>query len=247
MGFDIETLYYTGIDNNRNNIEHIFHNKVHISSDAIDVESTEPWTVVQRSSGATYHTRFLHADVFDVDPVAFEHGADLVVAKAVVDLVPIGTFLNHIRPWMNAGALLYCPITFNGRTELSPSHELDDQVFTVYHESMERRDDRSGEAIGGRYAGNRLVRALDAENWEVLGAEPSDWIVQPQPDGSGYPDDEAYFMEHLLHFIEQEIEMTDVVSSADVTRWLDTRRSQLEDAELTMRAHNLDVLARKLR
>jgi hypothetical protein len=51
--------------------------------------------------------------------------------------------------------------------------------------------------------GRHLFQHLRQLGASILAAGASDWVVHAGP--SGYPDDEAYFLRHILHTVDEEL------------------------------------------
>ena len=153
---------------------------------------------------------------------------DLVIAHALLDIVPLDDAVEQLTSLARSGGLLYLPITYDGETIFEPAHDDDASVLESYHRAMD---------VGGdSRAGRKLLRALERARLEVLEVGSSDWIVRAT-DGS-YPDDETFFLEQILTMFERT-----VGERADA--WVAERRAQVERGELLFIAHQLDYLARK--
>jgi hypothetical protein len=189
--------------------------------------------------------QLMDADIFEITNDDLQRPADVVIGKALVDLVPLEAFLDHIRTWSCDGTLLYCPITFNGTTTFKPAHDLDEKVLSIYHASMEAIDSRTEQPKGGTRAGARLVSTIESSDWEALAVAVSDWQVEPDPSSQDYLYDEAYFLRHLLYFIEKELQQSHEITQEEIQCWISDRLAQLDDAVLSLRVHNLDILARR--
>jgi len=161
---------------------------------------------------------------------------DLVVAHALLDILPLSPSLEALVSLARPGGLLYLPITFDGETIFEPGSSLDDAVLSAYHDSMEER----GSSRTSR-TGRRLFHTLRAIPAEVLEIGSSDWIVHPA--GAQYPEDEAFFLEFILKTIEGAVR--DRVERTSLETWLSERRRQLASADLVYCAHQVDVLARR--
>jgi SAM-dependent methyltransferase len=156
---------------------------------------------------------------------------DVVVAHALLDVVDLGPALEALVGLSRPGGILYFPIVFDGETLFEPSLEADETILAAYHGTM-REEGRTGRKVFHR------LRSLRTD---VLEMGSSDWIVHPS--GSGYPADEAFFLEFILTTIETAVR--DRVAASTLDAWVAKRRRQLEAAELLYGAHQLDVLARK--
>lgn len=173
--------------------------------------------------------RFERGDALD----AFDgERADLVVAQAFFDLVPVATALDAFAAALDTGGLVYAPITFDGETVFQPDHPDDDAVIAAYHDHI---DGTPGRDV---HAGRHLLDRCRRRDGDLLAAGASDWVVHPR-DG-GYPADERHFLATILGFVADAVDGADV----DADDWLRTRRRQLDAGSLTYVAHGYDVLYR---
>lgn len=171
---------------------------------------------------------FVHGDALDA---ADAGGWSVVVAQAFVDLLD-ATGVDRLLDGLAPGGRFYFPITFDGGTSFSPSHESDADVLAAYHETMR---DESGDRLGAQ-AGRRLERHLDARGVEYA-ADDADWHVRPR--GDGYPADEAYFLRVVVDTVADAVRG----GVPDETRraWHRARRRALESNDLRYAAANRDV------
>jgi hypothetical protein len=178
---------------------------------------------------------FAFAERWEGDPF------DAIVGQALFDLLNVADTLNRLRPLLRDQGLWYLPIHFDGVTSFEPllNPDLDAQIERLYHESMSDLQDGGRD---GAHTGRRLLSQLHEAGETLLAAGGSDWVVYPQEEG--YPDEEAYFLHQILHFVETELADHPELSQADFQTWLARRRQQIEDGELIYIAHQLDVLAR---
>ncbi len=79
-----------------------------------------------------------------------------------------------------------------------------------------------------------------------MGADGLDHLF-PFADGQRQgllPDDDAYFLHHILHFFESSLAGRAELDPARFTAWLSRRRAQIDAAELIFIAHQIDVCGR---
>jgi len=231
-------LHYTFVDLEPDNVE-AAQDRLHTWADrrgySVSGHDRQTWT----DGPMEVTVRFITGDLFDVasaqDPGAF----DAVVAQAVLDLLDVPAALRALRPLVRTGGLWYLPIHFDGVTAFEPRVDsaLDARIERLYHESMSAADDTAG-----RHCGRRLLTQLPDAGLPLIDAGSSDWIVRPH-EGT-YPGDEAYFLHHILHFLETELSDHPELEASAVSDWLQTRRRQIDAGELIYIAHQLDVLAR---
>ena len=153
---------------------------------------------------------------------------DLVIAHALLDIVPLDDAVGQLAALTRRGGLLYLPINYDGETIFEPAHEDDASILEGYHRAM----DETGDSQTGR----KLLGALERAKLVVLELGSSDWIVRAV-DGA-YPHDEKFFLEQILGMFERTV-------GESAGEWVAERRAQIERGELLFIAHQLDYLARK--
>jgi hypothetical protein len=194
-------------------------------------------------AGLEVSLRFAQADLFDFAAMEGEAGYDTIIAQALLDLLPVARALEALRPLLQKGGVWYLPIHFDGVTAFEPllDAELDAKITRLYHESMtENIDDEEGGGDGA-HTGRRLLSRLRDTGASLVEAGSSDWVVFARDDG--YQEREAYFLHHILHFIEQELSDHPDLDGDAFAGWVQQRRQQIEAHELVYVAHQLDVLA----
>ncbi|WP_227377081.1 class I SAM-dependent methyltransferase [Haladaptatus halobius] len=179
--------------------------------------------------------------VFEVaDAVEFARATDrkwdAIVGHAVADLLDLDSAIPALLSALEPDGICYFPITFDGGTTFDPVHPLDGRVERLYHRHM---DDEGG----CNRAGRRLLAGLRARDATVLAAGSSDWLVYPR--AGSYPADEQVFLRHIIGIIESALADHPALETEAFAEWSATRRRQVEKAELTYVAHQLDVLARR--
>jgi len=168
-----------------------------------------------------------------------EGGADLFVAAAFADLVPLGDLVEAVESALAPGGLAYLPITFDGGTVFQPDHPADAAVERAYHDAIDREPGRDARA------GRHLADLLRRRPGDLLAMAASDWVVRPR--GGHYPADEAYFLGRILGFVEAALAGRSGNGAERVDglqEWLTARRDQLAAGELTYVAHQYDLLYR---
>jgi nucleotide-binding universal stress UspA family protein len=236
---EVDTLAYTLVDIAPENIEAAVESlREWAEARGYRVSTTDGATPRQRWSDGplSVSVRFVTADLHEVSPSA---PCDALVAQAVFDLMDVPAALRALRSSLQEDGLWYVPIHFDGVTAFEPpiNPALDAAVEELYHESM--TDEEGGRH--GVHSGRRLLTHLRDAGAEVLAAGGSDWVVVPGPDG--YVGDEAYFLHHILHFIEEELSGHPDLAATRLADWMQTRRAQIEAEELVYLTHQLDVLA----
>jgi len=110
------------------------------------------------------------------DPASANLEVDLLVASAFADLMPPAALLATLVR-LAPGALAYLPITFSGRTELTPACAgatnipSDARVFASYHDHLR--------AQGQHFDTEALLTFCASAGAATLAAEPSHWDIAP--------------------------------------------------------------------
>jgi hypothetical protein len=188
--------------------------------------------------GRDLRLELVAADLFDF--IASRPApSDLLIAHAVLDLLPLPASLGPLLSLLKPGGLGWLTLNFDGVTSLEPPYDpaLDQEIERLYHRSM---DERPGG--GDSRTGRHLFSYLKEAGAQLLAAGPSDWVVHAA--GEGYPADEAYFLDFILHFFEESLGGSSDLEPGAFERWLAARRGQLQRGELVYVAHQLDFLVR---
>ena len=180
--------------------------------------------------------RVEQADVFDFIQKNKEP-ADLLIAHAFLDLLPMPESLSKLLSLTNG--LAWLTINFDGVTTFEPTidSELDEMIVKLYHESMDKRV-TGGDSKSGRH----LFEHLRNAGAKILEAGASDWVVHAK-DGK-YPEEEAYFLQFILHFFEESLMGHEELDVNAFSNWLEKRRAQIESGELVYIAHQMDFMVR---
>jgi hypothetical protein len=193
----------------------------------------------------TVDVDLIHGDMFEFLDRDVSSYYTAVIGQAIFDVVDLPYAVQLLTQHLEPGGMCYAPVHFDGMTAFEPTmddrqggSELDDRIVDLYHASMRRQD------TDGARSGRDLLTAFRSNGVPIVAAGGSDWIVLGTPD-DGYPADEAYFLQCILHFVEEELTGDADLSSDDLDTWLHTRRQQIADGKLIFVSHHLDVLAQR--
>jgi SAM-dependent methyltransferase len=191
------------------------------------------------------HIEFIIADAFAyLDGEGRGRKWDLIVTNAVLDLTDLSRSIPTLLDALEPGGLFYTSINYDGQTTFVPvvDEKLDAEIERLYNESMDApRSD--GTIPSGSRCGRNLIPALRKGNATILEAGSSDWLVFA--DRTGYHADEAYFLQHILSFVEDALNGHPELAHQEFSRWMGTRYRQVLTGELVYIAHQIDVLARR--
>jgi SAM-dependent methyltransferase len=175
---------------------------------------------------------------------AAQHGAwDLLIANAFLDLIDVRAGLPRLFAALRPGGLFYFTINFDAGLILEPTidRELDDHIAALQYAVMDGGQPTGGECVNSRI-GRQLFHEVRRAGGSVLDVGSCDWVVFPGPDG--YPADEAYFLHHILYFLDGALTGHPALDPDAYASWLEQRRQQIDGAELVYVAHQLDLLGR---
>ncbi len=169
--------------------------------------------------------------------------ADLLIAHALLDLLPLPGSLPKLFSLVKPGGLAWLTANFDGLTAFEPVIDpaLDAHIETLFHQTMDERITK-GRRSGDSRTGRHLFAYLEQAGALVLSAGASDWVVYPVH--GQYLADEAYFLKFILHFFETSLTGHPELDQAQFARWLAQRRAQVENGELVYIAHQMDFLVR---
>ena len=77
----------------------------------------------------------------------------------------------------------------------------------------------------------------------VVCAGSSDWVVHAS--AGRYGADEEYFLHHILHTIDQELQKHSEIDRGALARWVELRHDQARRGKLVYVAHQLDFVGRR--
>jgi len=231
----IRQCEYVMVDEMAENIEY--------ASEWVEVWAEKAGLGVERSGGNRVRVydeahdvqiQFEQADVFDFIQKN-KRPADLLIAHAFLDLLPMPESLSRLLSLTKD--LAWLTINFDGVTTFEPTVDaaLDAKIEQLYHETMDRRT-TGGDSKSGRHLFGHL-RSADAI---ILEAGASDWVVYAK--NGEYVEDEAYFLNFILHFFEESLKGHPKLNATELGGWIKKRRAQIERGELVYIAHQLDFL-----
>lgn len=180
--------------------------------------------------------KLTQTDVFDFIDQHPTPG-DLLIAHAFLDLLPMPESLPKLLSLTEN--LAWLTLNFDGVTSLEPviDPQLDAKIERLYHKTMDTRPN-GGDSQSGRHLFGHLKQA----EAKIMSAGASSWVVYPV--NGRYSGDEAYFLQFILHFIEESMNGRTELDNQVFTDWLSIRRRQVERGELVYIAHQIDLLAR---
>lgn len=191
-----------------------------------------------RGADVDISVEFIEADAARFCVSDGQPGFDLLVANSVLDLMDLNVALPALWRLCNPHAAYWFTLNFDGETIFLPEHAHDAPIIAAYHATMDERV-VDGRASGHSQTGRRLLQALLEGATSVVEAGSSDWVLFPQR--GTYVCDERYFLDHILHFVEEAVRTSAAVSPDTLLSWLQARRADLAAGRLTYIAKQMDV------
>lgn len=237
----LHRAHYTALDALPENID-AAHWRLLAWADRNDIPATgSPGGELHFSTAQLDMTLHLTAiDLFDfIEQARDTQPWDLLIAHAFLDLMDIPAVLPRLFELLKPGGYFYFTLNFDGATLFEPmiDPELDLQIKTLYHRSMDERV-TDGKPSGDSRAGRHLFQHLPAAGAVILAAGASDWVVYPT--SAGYPNDEAYFLHFIIHTIAEALSGHPELDASRFAAWIAARHTQIERHELVYIAHQLD-------
>jgi SAM-dependent methyltransferase len=214
----LDGVVYTAVDNQPDNISEARRRLKHLNK-KIHLETSDLFDFIRREQG--------------------QQTWDIIIAHAFLDLMDIPATLPQLFSLLKPGGHFYFTINFDGVTILQPTIDLvlDSQIEQLYHQTM---DDRitDGRPSGDSRSGRHLFHQLRQAGGEILAAGSSDWVVFAGPDG--YRADEAYFLQFIVHTMQQALAGHPELDAAQFADWIAQRQRQIKNGVLVYIAHQID-------
>jgi SAM-dependent methyltransferase len=198
-----------------------------------------------RRGGRHLAIDFITADLQHFNAADDAGRFDAVIAHQVMDLLPPRTMAERIAAWLRPQGVFYATLNYEGGTALFPVYReeaLEDRILAVYDDSMEKRRvwDQSS---GGARSGRRLYGALLEHGLAPLAHGTSDWNLTPLH--RVYLDRDDLCLVALLGMIRDEAARSGEFSGEALDLWHRDRLHKLENGELGLIVHQIDLLAEK--
>lgn len=202
-----------------------------------------PYSALIKIAAGRVSISFHPMDVYDFfEKEKDTQSWDLLIAHAFMDLVHMPVIIPYFYRLLKLGGLLYLTLNFDGATILLPvlHDDLDEKIIALYHRSMDERI-INGKQAGNSKTGRKIFTQLQSAGSKILAAGSSDWIVYPTE--GYYPQDEAYFLHHIIHTIYEELKNHPWLDSDRFNAWIKKRHAQIERGKLIYIAKQFDFLA----
>jgi hypothetical protein len=166
--------------------------------------------------------------------LTLEAPLDLVAASALLDLVSL-EWLDRLAIEAAARRLpVYAALTYDGRTVLEPSDELDRDMLAAFH-AHQRTDKGFGPALGPSAAA-RAVERFELVGYSVMQGR-SDWVLRAA---------DLAIQEALFAGWAEAQTTSAALSSERVSAWLVRRRSHLAAGRSSLSVGHVDIFARPM-
>ncbi len=172
---------------------------------------------------------------------------DLITTHAFMDVVPLKQTVAVIADRLVDGGLFYSTLNYDGETTLFPLYQdakFEQKILAHYDQTMENRR-VTGQPTGGAQSGRKLITALQQNDFDVITYGSSDWNLTPLR--GGYQDQDQICILALIDMIHGEAKNHIELNSEKLAQWYQDRAQRVQDQQLGMIVHQLDILARKHR
>lgn len=175
-------------------------------------------------------------DVATEDATAY----DAIVARSVLDLMPLQDALRSIAGLISETGILYAPLTFAMGTKLAPypsarTAGTEHKVTSIYHNSIRQKTDIEN----GAYPAHEISHWANIQSAHIT-MKGSDWVIAPSK--KTYHQDEAYALQSILAFMHDEAEQVATIPQPDLDSWWTTRMRMLHNNTLIYTANQFDLL-----
>jgi SAM-dependent methyltransferase len=167
---------------------------------------------------------------------------DLLIAHLFLDLVDIRKYLERFLRLLNPGGIFHFSHMYDGLTTILPEMDQDQTLLQLYNGCMDEREgDRS--AYPRSHTGREVLRSLlDMNNVKIIEAGSSDWVVFPR--SGRYTKDDGDFLHYIIEIIEGALGNVDTIEPEDLRAWVQTRQGQIDNGEMILITHQLDVVGK---
>jgi SAM-dependent methyltransferase len=197
-----------------------------------------------RAGDRTIRYRLEIGDFLRGDGGVFAQSWDLVVANAVFDLLSaeqLARFFDRaVEHWQRSRPPMYFTINLDYEFALEPAAAHDDAVRAVFHAHMQRQQG-FGRALGAGSA--QAMERIAAQRGLIVHTAPSPWRIgadQPRMLHANLD-----FVDHAVHELLAQPDAAEdrvrALSVANLDRWLDERRAQIDRGELALSVGHHDL------
>ena len=195
---------------------------------AFTIVAPEKWIISHESTRIEIHWR---GDDITKNMDSYQDGSfDLIIAHAVLDLLPVPECLDNILKLIRPGGAFYFSLNFAGETVFTPREEEDAEILKAYHGDMDKRfrgldwqPSRTGIELGNwlRDHGHKVI-AEGESNWQLSSLDVNDDKIQ-------------LFIRNIIETIEKALS-----GMKGLDTWIEKRKDQLESGRLKFFAANKD-------
>lgn len=166
---------------------------------------------------------------------------DVVLARSVIDLMPVDKMLEKVKNIVKEKVTIYAPLTFAMATRFAPRapgdiESIEKSIIKNYHQSIQEKTNLNT----GQYPSHEVVRWANELGLSVM-FRASDWGIGPSK--QVYSGDEAYALQSILAFVYDEAKESGVVADGALDRWWSARYEMLRENRLIYTANQFDILA----
>lgn len=184
-----------------------------------------------RRIGVRFRLADLNAELEQVLAPKGGHGADLVTASALFDLISPAFMARFAKAVAAARIAFYTVLTYDGRDRFAPPHPADEAMVAAFA-AHQTRDKGFGPAAGPK-AAEALAEAFRAVGYPVQTGD-SPWMLGPE---------DAALVRALVTGFSAAVAETGAVPQETVTAWRDFRIENARSPGALLVTGHTDILA----
>lgn len=189
----------------------------------------DPLNWVLAGNDCEYRINWICAEAGNLDNFVAPRSCDLLIAHAVVDLLPVPELLPRLMEKLNVDGAYYFSLNYAGETNFDPEHPSDQLLMRAYNRDMDKRHQQG--SWQASLTGKNLGSWLHDQGHRTITEGPSDWQLE-----SGDGD----FIENILDTINKALREEKALSS-----WYQERCHQLRQHALRLEITNTDYFGLK--
>lgn len=190
-------------------------------------EKEDSWTL--SGSNHVYRINWIVAEAEQLDTLLPANSCDLLIAHAVVDLLPVPVLMPRLLDKLNCEGAFYLSLNYAGETSFNPEHKDDRSLLQSYNLDMDKR--HQSVAWQASQTGKMLGPWLREHGHQVLSEGSSDWLLGPE---------EGDFIENILDTINKALQ-----GEKELTSWYRQRCLLLAQKALFLKITNTDYFGLK--
>ncbi len=191
-----------------------------------EIDSND-WVLTGNDS--EYRINWICAEAGNLNTSVAPGTCDLLIAHAVVDLLPVPELLPRLMEKLNEHGAYYFSLNYAGKTTFDPEHPSDSVLMQAYNRDMDKRHQQGNWQAS--LTGKKLGTWLRDQGHRILAEGSSDWQLGGE---------DSDFIENILDTINKALSGDKALAS-----WYEERCHQLRQHALRLEITNADYFGLK--